>query len=141
MTEKEANKVSIAIKEQLDNCNENLTKELRILLSKYEYNPINILRTCVASLLNVNEIDLLTNSQKIQLSQARWFFWLAYRRMTNDPYEKMAQMLSIEGHHFHTQSIVNSVSRMNRIIVQDKTWGKKWEKMKEIIKIIQNGRY
>lgn len=128
------------LQEQLKICDDELKKELQIVLEKHEYNPLNILRICVASLLGVNEIDLLTNSKKTQHSQARWFFWMAYKRMTNETYERMAQLFSIEGHHFHTQSIINSVGQMNRLVQKDRIWARRWEKIKEIINIIQNGR-
>lgn len=107
---------------------------LTVVLKNHDFVAINFLRTCVANVCNVKEEELLEARSDKMVSQARWFYWLALRRLLCEPYEKIATTSLFDGHRFNTQSIINSVNHMAKIVNTNVEWNRKWCVVRAIIK-------
>ena len=105
------------------------------LLNKYNYNLLNNLIRFVASVCNLEPIDMLSISDKIYVSQSRWLLWYAHRYMTHESYEKIAERTCIEGHVFNTRSVAAGIEKMAHIIETEEIWQKRWLAIKKIIKL------
>lgn len=53
------------------------------LLRQYSTKTSMYLANMVASVCDVDVDEMLTDTKHLQNSNARWFFWLAYRYITN----------------------------------------------------------
>ena len=63
------------------------------LLRQYSIKTSMYLANMVASVCDVDVDEMLTDTKHLQNSHARWFFWLAYRYMTNENYDSIARRL------------------------------------------------
>lgn len=99
----------------------------------------NFLADVVATLCDVDKNAMLTTGNVVNISQARWLFWYAYRYMTSESYAKIADITaSLNGKHFTLQSVASSVSRMAMMIDKEPMWKKRWEILRRIIKSNEN---
>lgn len=89
----------------------------------------------VSSLCNVDMDKMLTDCNILSVAQSRWLFWYAYRRMTNETYEKIAKVSSqYYGKSFTTATIANGITKMTQMIESEPIWTKRWVIIKRIIK-------
>lgn len=89
-----------------------------------------------AALCHVDTHEMLTTTKRSDVIHARWFYWHAYRYMTNKPYKVIADMTSQRGRLFTEQSISNSVNKMSLMIRNEPVWSRRWSAAKRIIKVI-----
>jgi hypothetical protein len=101
----------------------------------YEKDIQSYLLRCVASLCDVDEKRILSNTDVIYIAHARWLYWHAYRYMTNESYEKIAKSTSQDGFTFSTRAVQSGVNKMSMMISNEPLWQKRWTVIKRIIKL------
>lgn len=105
-------------------------------LRHHELDMQEYLADTVAALCNVRKETMLGGSEKAYIAQARWLFWYAYRYMTGETLEKIANMTLLNGgHKFTTCGIGQSINKMTILISSDPLWEKRWNIIKRIIKL------
>lgn len=102
-------------------------------LRRYEGDVRTYLASCVASVCNINTEDMFSNTDVIYYAHARWLYWYAYRYMTNESYEKIANDTKEMGHFFVQRSIQGGVTKMMTMIEREPLWKKRWSIIKNII--------
>jgi chromosomal replication initiation ATPase DnaA len=127
-----------SISDKMAALNNNNVDAICELLRQQEMPIIEYLADFVAALCDVNKEDMLGNTDRVNVTQARWLFWYAYRFMTNEPYEKIAQRTAINGYKFSQQGITNGANKMSMMIEQEPIWRKRWTIVKRIIKAYDN---
>ena len=105
-------------------------------LSNYEGNIRMYLADFVASLCNVDMKKMFSESNNLDVAQARWLFFYAYRYMTNETYEKIGRLSGeLYGKAFTKVGVAASVNKMYSLIEQQPIWRKRWTTLKRIIKL------
>ena len=90
----------------------------------------------IASLCNVEKEKMFSNCNNLDVAQARWLFWYAYRYMTNETYEKIGKLSGeLYGKTFTKVGVAASVNKMYELIENGGIWRKRWLIVKRIIKI------
>jgi hypothetical protein len=93
----------------------------------------------VASVCDVDVDEMLTDTKHLQNSHARWFFWFAYRYMTNENYDSIARKTGTK-RKFTVGSIGYCISKMSMMVESEPIWVKRWTIIKRVIKaILDNG--
>jgi hypothetical protein len=89
----------------------------------------------VAALCNVDKTKMLINGNMVDISHARWLFWLSCRYATGESHRKIvASTQHLCGKKFTIQSVSNGIAKMSEMIEQEPLWKKRWGYMKRIIK-------
>ena len=129
MTEKE-------IKQNLEE-NERITMNCVCdTLSSYGGRIRLYLADFIASLCNVEKEKMFSTCNNLDVAQARWLFWYAYRYMTNETYEKIGKLSGeLYGKTFTKVGVAASVNKMYELIENGGIWRKRWLIVKRIIKI------
>ena len=105
-------------------------------LLNYEGKIRTYLADFVASLCNVDRDRMFSESNSLDVAQARWLFWYAYRYMTNETYEKIGKLSGeLYGKTFTKVGVAASVNKMYTLIEQQPIWRKRWTIIKRIIKL------
>lgn len=123
------------IKKEWQEIDDEIINGVCCLLQKYDFDLTNYIVHFVASVCNVEPIDLLIVSDKTYVSQSRWLLWYAIRYMTHESYERIGIKTSVEGHQFKTRSVAAGIEKMAHIIETETIWQKRWSIIKKIIKI------
>lgn len=90
----------------------------------------------IASLCNVEKERMFSSCNDLDVAQARWLFWYAYRYMTGETYEKIGKLSKpIYGKAFTKVGVAASVNKMYTLIEQQPIWRKRWTIVKRIIKL------
>ena len=106
------------------------------VIRNHEYDIRRYLADTVAALCDVDVETMLTDCDKIYISQARSLYWYAYRYMTNESYEKIVDATArIYGKRFTIGGIANAVTKMSSLIESEPLWKKRWTIIKRIIKL------
>jgi len=67
----------------------------------------------IASLCNVEKEKMFSTCNNLDVAQARWLFWYAYRYMTNETYEKIGKLSGeLYGKTFTKVGVAASVNKM-----------------------------
>ena len=116
--------------------NERITMEcINDALRNYEGRIRTYLAQFVASVCNVDIDKMFSESNCLDVAQARWLFWYAYRYMTGETYEKIGKLSEpIYGKRFTRVGVASSVNKMYELIEQQPIWRKRWTIVKHIIK-------
>ena len=105
-------------------------------LLNYEGRVRNYLADFVASLCNVEKKKMFSENNSLDVAQARWLFWYAYRYMTGETYEKIGRLsYDTYGKTFTKVGVASSVNKMSVMIEQQPIWKKRWTIVKRIIRI------
>jgi chromosomal replication initiation ATPase DnaA len=105
-------------------------------LLNYEGRVRNYLADFVASLCNVEKDKMFSENNSLDVAQARWLFWYAYRYMTGETYEKIGRLShDTYGKTFTKVGVASSVNKMSVMIEQQPIWKKRWAIVKRIIRI------
>ena len=105
-------------------------------LLNYEGRVRNYLADFVASLCNVEKEKMFSENNSLDVAQARWLFWYAYRYMTGETYEKIGRIShDTYGKTFTKVGVASSVNKMSVMIEQQPIWKKRWTIVKRIIRI------
>ena len=105
-------------------------------LLNYENRIRSYLADFVASLCNVETERMFSENNSLDVAQARWLFWYAYRYMTNETYEKIGKLSGeLYGKTFTKVGVAASVNKMYNLIEQQPIWRKRWTIIKRIIKL------
>ena len=126
------------IKKSWTEIDDEVVRNVCALLYGYNYDLLNNLVYFVASLCDIEPYDMLSINDKIHASQSRWLLWYAYRYMTHESYERIAEQTHIEGHRFQTRSVAAGIEKMSKLVEQETLWGKRWGIIKQIIRIWKN---
>ena len=103
---------------------------------RHEMDIMAYLADTVASLCNIERKDMLRSGSEEHLAKPRWLFWYAYRYMTGETLEKVADMTErCGGHRFTPNGIGQCVNKMAQMISSEPMWTKRWTIIKRIIKI------
>lgn len=123
------------IKQELET-NERLAMKLVCdTLVNYEDRIRVYLADFVASICNVDIERMFSNCNDLDVAQARWLFWYAYRYMTNETYEKISQLSeSMYKRKFTKTCVASGVNKMYNLIEEHPIWKKRWTIVKRIIK-------
>lgn len=106
------------------------------ILSNFEGKIRTYLADIVASLCNVDKEKMFSESNSLDVAQARWLFFYAYRYMTNETYEKIGRLSGeLHGKRFTKMGVAASVNKMYSLIEQQPIWRKRWTIVKHIIKL------
>lgn len=98
----------------------------------------SLLLRIVAELCDENPTDILSVTDKVHISHARWFFWYSVRYMTSESYTKIALYNDTsKGHKFDAKTIQNGVNKIAMMIEEQPMWKKRWIIIKRIIKQYQ----
>jgi hypothetical protein len=104
-------------------------------LAVYEGRIRTYLADFVASLCNVEKDKMFSNCNNLDVAQARWLFWYAYRYMTNETYEKIGKLSNeIYDKTFTKVGVATGVNKMYELIENGGVWRKRWLIVKRIIK-------
>lgn len=105
-------------------------------LRNYEGRIRIYLAQFVASVCNVDVDKMFSENNCLDVAQARWLFWYAYRYMTGETYEKIGKLSEpIYGKRFTKVGVAASVNKMYTLIEQQPIWRKRWTIIKRIIKM------
>ena len=110
-------------------------KRICDLVKSYDREIKDYLAEVVSSMCDIDTIGMMTRKDSIQHVHARWLFWYAYRYMTNDTYEHIAQTTQTDGVKFSTQCVIASVNKMSEMVINNTIWTKRWTVVKRIIKM------
>lgn len=89
----------------------------------------------VASICNVERDDMFSSCNDLDVAQARWLYFYAYRYMTNDTYEKIGRTpVGANGKTFTKVGVATGINKMYELIEQQPIWRKRWLIIKRIIK-------
>lgn len=105
------------------------------LLRLHETNIQEYMVDCVASICDVDKLDMMTNVSNLNTIHSRWLFWYAYRYMTKDSFSHISHITLRYGKKFTEQSVSSSVIKMGNMIDNDTIWAKRWAIIKRIIKL------
>lgn len=109
------------------------------ILRQYSTKTSVYLANMVASVCDVDVDEMLTDTKHLQNSHARWFFWFAYRYMTNENYDSIARKTGTK-RTFTVGSIGYCISKMSMMVESEPIWVKRWTIIKRVIKaILDNG--
>lgn len=129
------NKSDEEIKAEWQSIEERIEYALSCLLG-FEKDVQVYLAKCVASLCDVAEEKMLSDCNTVYVAQARWLYWYAYRYMTNETYEKIADNTErMCGKRFTKQGVASSINKMSALIENEPVWKKRWAIIKRIIKL------
>ena len=123
------------IKNQWKDIEDESMHEILVSLKRYDYNTQTMLANYVASLCDISVVDMLSQSDKSHIAQSRWLFWYAYRYMTNETYERIAQRCIMDGCEFSSESIRVGCAKMSSLVETDFMWKRRWRVLKHIIKL------
>ena len=105
-------------------------------LLNYEGRIRSYLADFVASLCSVDKEKMFSSCNDLDVAQARWLFFYAYRYMTNETYEKIGKLSGeLYGKTFTKVGVASSVNKMYALIEQQPIWRKRWTIIKRIIKL------
>lgn len=128
-------KEEIFVLEKMSEIDKQTLDSICDLLRGYESKIQYWLAYFVSSLCNVEIDKMLTDCNTLSVAQSRWLFWYAYRRMTNETYEKIANVSSqYYGKFFTTATVANGITKMAQMVECEPIWTKRWVIIKRIIK-------
>lgn len=126
-------------KKCLQEMTQNNVEQICALLHSHERDVQEYLAQFVASLCDIEyEVMIGTKvgaTKTYYAAQCRYLFWYAYRYMTNEPYEKMAQRLGKFGRKFSATGIITGVNKMAQMTESDSIWRNRWMMLKRIIRM------
>lgn len=128
------NKEAIAYMKEND---ERIMSQVCTLMKEYNDNVVDCLADVVASLCDVEKMDLLSDVKHIKSSQARWLYWYVYRQLTNDSYDAISKRFD-PYRHFTVSCICNSVVKMSMLIASDTIWTKRYAIIRRVIDAANN---
>ena len=123
------------IRDEWNSRNSSYLEKACMYLEKYEQNVQDYLADVVASLCNVVKDEMFEATDVVYLAHARWLYWYAYRYMTNESYDKIAQQSFHKKHTFAQRTIQNGANKMAMMIEKEALWKKRWIILKRIIKL------
>ena len=93
----------------------------------------------VASLCDVEKERMFSACNDLDVAQARWLYFYAYRYMTGETYEKIGKLSKeIYGKTFTKVGVAASVNKMYELIANQPIWRKRWTIIKRVIKAGEN---
>ena len=113
---------------------ENVTRICE-LVKAYDRDILSYLSDLVANMCDIDAKEMMTRKDSVHHAHARWLFWYAYRYMTNDTYDHIAETTKTDGVKFSTQCVISSVNNMSTMIIDNTIWTKRWTVIKRIIKM------
>ena len=123
------------IKQELVNNEQRMIECVCNALSNYEIDMRTHLARFVSALCDVEIERMFSDDNHLDVAQARWLFWYAYRYMTGETYEKIGKLSErIYGKSFTKVGVASSVNKMYELIEQQPIWRKRWTIIKRIIK-------
>ena len=123
------------IVEKLKDNEKQMVDKICLVLSEYEGNIRTYLAKFIAALCDVDIERMFSNDNHLDVAQARWLFWYAYRYMTGETYEKIGKLSEpLYGKSFTKVGVASSVNKMYELIEQQPIWRKRWTIIKRIIK-------
>lgn len=109
------------------------------MLKNYEVRIATYLADFVAAICDVDKERMFSNDNHLDVAQARWLYWYAYRYMTSETYEKIGKLSErMYGKAFTKVGVAASVNKMYALIEQQPIWRKRWTIIKRIIKQCEN---
>ena len=88
----------------------------------------------VAALCDVEKEKMFSACNDIEVAQARWLYFYAYRKMTNETYDRIGSLSSNVFEKSFTKTGVSlGVKKMYYMIEQSPIWKKRWNIIKRII--------
>ena len=124
------------------NLEENERKTIEYIcgaLNTYGFSVRLYLADFIASLCNVEKEKMFSTCNNLDVAQARWLFWYAYRYMTNETYEKIGKLSGeLYGKTFTKVGVAASVNKMYELIENQPIWRKRWTIIKRVIKTGEN---
>lgn len=104
-------------------------------LKKYSSNIRYYLQDAVAALCDIDTNEMMCDMTSYDCIRARWFYWYAYRNLTNESYRLISKRTK-EYKYFKGITIAKSVSKMAFIIAENGIWAKRWAIIRRVIRAI-----
>lgn len=124
------------IKADFTNIDNDSLKKGLYYLGLYEKSIQEYLVDVVAALCGIEKEKMLTDGNVLKSAHARWLYWYAYRYLSNESYDKIADITyGICGKRFTKQAIGHCISRMSIMVEEEPLWKKRWTIIKRIIKL------
>ena len=109
------------------------------MLRDREIDVLDNLVDLVSALCNIDKDELLSRSNSITVSQARWLYWYTYRYATGESYATIADKTEfLCGRKYTLQGVASSINKMAMMISKEPIWKKRWTIMYRLIKAINN---
>lgn len=123
------------IKQELNDIDHQTVKIVCDLLRQYSIKTNEYLADMVAAICNVDVNEMLVDTKHLQNSHARWLYWFAYRYMTKENYDSIAQKTGTK-RKFTIGSVGYCITKMSMMIESEPIWIKRWNVIKRVIKAI-----
>lgn len=122
----------------LDNLKENERETMRNVceaLRGHENTIKNSIAEYVASLCNVSADDILGGKDGMDVIQARWMFFHAYKYMTGDTCGSIGRLVkNSNGEPYRPQSVSYGITQISALIESVPLWYKRWIILRSVIK-------
>lgn len=106
-------------------------------LRNYDMDVFEYIADVVASVCNVDVCRMLSDDRTMQIVQARWLYWFAYRYLTNSTYERISEETSCGASKQYTYAGVGiGINKMSAMIAEDPVWRRRWGVVKRVLKLI-----
>lgn len=112
--------------------------EIEEMLRNMDFDVQTMLSSFVASICDVDEADMLTNTEKLYISQARWLFWHVLRYTCGETYERIAQRTSLSGREFTSAGVRKGCEKIADLIEKNKMWQTRYAVARKFLNLINN---
>lgn len=105
-------------------------------LREYNISVTKYLAELVASLCNTTVDAMMTESSRSSnhpMVYARWLYWYAYKRLTQDSCNEISLKTQHFGRRFSPTAISFGVSKIMLMISENKLWCKRWSILRRVI--------
>lgn len=116
---------------ELNEKDQKVVSDVCNILSQYDFDVKQCLEEIVCSLCNIDHDKLWSRTRNLAVVQARWLFWYAYRFISNDSHQSIANITTRK---FATSCVGQSITKMSMLISSDTIWSRRWIILKQILK-------
>lgn len=110
------------------------------ILREHENRAQDYLVDIVAALCGVTVEEMFAATNVARLTHARWLFWYASRYRSTASYDAIARRSERYGHAYDLKTVQNAVNKMSAMIDTTVEWGRRWEVVRRIINLRDEGR-
>lgn len=112
--------------------------EIEDILRSFEFDVQTMLSSFVASICDVDEVEMLSPTNKLYVAQSRWLFWYAYRNIGFETYERISDRTMLGGSRFTKDAIRKGCEKMSSLIDTNKMWRGRWAVIRRMTAILKD---
>lgn len=125
------------IAQELQSIDNSTIKKACDLLRRHGAETFAYLADMVAAVCEVDTAEMLNDTKHLKNSHARWLFWYAYRYVTNEGYDSIANKTA-KKRKFTASSVGYCITNMSMMVDSEPIWKKRWIIIKRVINAILN---